>query len=163
MMPVSERIIRLIDLCYVKPVAVVVPRQVFRYAACGLLNVVFGWVCYFLIYHFVLRERMVGLGVTAVSPHVAAMLLTFPLIFFAGFWLNRHVAFRRSPLPGGVQFVRYALSVAGSVVVNYVCLKLFVEGFGFWATPSQMLATCVTTVYSFFAAKYFTFRHAGEA
>lgn len=70
------------------------------------------------------------------------------------------MAFRRSPIPSGTQLFRYLLSVAGSVVVNYVCLKFFVEYCAIWATPSQMLATCITTVYSFFAAKYFTFRHA---
>lgn len=80
----------------------------------------------------------------------------------SGFWLNRHVAFRRSPLPRGTQLFRYLLSVLGSVVVNYLCLKLFVDVCGFWATPSQMLASLITMVYSYLAAKYFTFRHAAE-
>ena len=70
------------------------------------------------------------------------------------------MAFRRSPIPQGTQLFRYALSVAGSVGVNYVFLKFFVEVCAIWATPSQMLASCITTVYSFLAAKYFTFRHA---
>lgn len=156
----SELLTRLIDWCYIRPVAAIVPRQVFRYAACGGLNVVFGWVYYFLIYNFLIDKQLVDLGFMAVSAHVMAMLLTFPLTFFAGFWLNRNVAFRRSPLSSGTQLFRYLLSVAGSIVVNYVCLKCFVEVCHVWATPSQMLATCVTTVYSFFAAKYFTFRHA---
>ena len=159
-MRLAEWIIRAIDLFYIRPVAAVLPRQVFRYAVCGGVNVVFGWGCYFLIYNFLIDKQLVDLGVVAVSAHVAAMLITFPLTFFAGFWLNRHVAFRRSPIPSGTQLLRYLLSVAGSVVVNYVCLKFFVEYCAIWATPSQMLATCITTVYSFFAAKYFTFRHA---
>ena len=159
-MRLADWIIRAIDLFYQRPVAAVVPRQVFRYAVCGGANVVFGWGCYFLIYNFLIDKQLVDLGFVAVSAHVAAMLVTFPLTFFAGFWLNRYVAFRRSPIPSGTQLFRYLLSVAGSVVVNYVCLKFFVEYCAIWATPSQMLATCITTVYSFFAAKYFTFRHA---
>lgn len=162
-MRLSGFIARTIDWFYRWPVTAVVSRQVFRYAACGGANILFGWVCYFLIYNCLLDQRMVDVGVVVVSGHVMAMLLTFPLTFFAGFWLNRNVAFRGSPLPSGTQLWRYLLSVAGSIVVNYVCLKFFVEGCGLWATPSQMLATCVTTVYSFFAAKYFTFRHAREA
>lgn len=90
------------------------------------------------------------------------MLFIFPFTFFSGFWLNRHVAFRRSPLPRGTQLFRYLLSVLGSIVVNYLCLKLFVDACGFWATPSQMLASFITMVYSYLAAKYFTFRHAAE-
>ena len=55
---------------------------------------------------------------------------------------------------------RYLLAIGGWVVVNYVGLKFFVEFCGLWATPSQMLATFVTMIYSYLAAKYFTFRHA---
>lgn len=50
-MRLADWIIRAIDLFYLRPVAAVVPRQVFRYAVCGGANVVFGWGCYFLIYN----------------------------------------------------------------------------------------------------------------
>ena len=46
------------------------------------------------------------------------------------------------------------------MVVNYLFLKFFVELCGFWATPSQMMASLGTMVYSYLAAKYFTFRNA---
>lgn len=159
-MRITELIIKTIDWFYIRPVAAFVPRQVFRYAVCGGVNVVTGWAVYFVIYNFLLDKQLLDLGFIVISPYVAAMLITFPVTFFLGFWLNRNVAFRKSPLSSNTQLVRYALSVAGSVGVNYVSLKLFVEVCGFWATPSQMLATCITTVYSFLAAKYFTFRHA---
>lgn len=110
-MRVAEWIIRAIDLFYIAPVSSLLPRQVFRYAVCGGGNVLFGWGCYFLIYNFLLDKELLDLGFVAVSPHVAAMLCTFPITFFAGFWLNRHVAFRRSPIPQGTQLFRYALSV----------------------------------------------------
>ena len=86
----SDLITRLIDWFYIRPVAAIVPRQVFRYAVCGGMNVVFGWVCYFLIYNYLIDKQLVDLGFVAVSAHVMAMLLTFPLTFFAGFWLNRN-------------------------------------------------------------------------
>ena len=132
-MRLSELIIRFIDWFYRRPVSALLPRQTFRYAVCGGANVVFGWGCYFLLYNFVLDKELLDLGFIAVSPHVAAMLIVFPLTFFTGFWLNRHVAFRRSPLATGTQLFRYLLSVAGSVVVNYLFLKFFVELCGFWA------------------------------
>lgn len=156
----AELITCLVDRFYVRPVAAVLPRQTFRYVMCGGANIVFGWVCYFLIYNFGVDKQLLDLGFVVLSPHVATLLLVFPITFFTGFWLNRQVAFRRSPVPKGTQLFRYALSVAGSVVVNYVFLKLFVEYCRIWATPSQMLATLLTMVYSYLAAKYFTFRHA---
>lgn len=161
-MSLSDRILRVIDCFYFRPIAALVPREVFRYGVCGAVNAVFGWVCYFLIYNLLLRQQQVDLGVVVISAHVAAMLLAFPCVFLAGFWLNRHVAFRVVLPRAHRQLVRYLLTVAGSVVVNYVCLKFFVEWCGLWATPSQMLATCITTVYSFLAAKYYTFRRPAE-
>ena len=136
-MRLSELIIRFIDWFYRRPVSALLPRQTFRYAVCGGANVVFGWGCYFLLYNFVLDKELLDLGFIAVSPHV-----------------------RRSPLATGTQLFRYLLSVAGSVVVNYLFLKFFVELCGFWATPSQMMASLGTMVYSYLAAKYFTFRNA---
>ena len=160
-MRISELIIRAIDCFYIKPVRALMPLQVFRYAVCGgVTYMLFDPLCYFLFYNFVVAHRYFDLGFVVISPHIAAMVLVFPFTFFVGFWLNRNVAFRRSPIPQGTQLFRYALSVAGSVGVNYVFLKFFVEVCAIWATPSQMLASCITTVYSFLAAKYFTFRHA---
>ncbi|MBQ5619538.1 MAG: GtrA family protein, partial [Alistipes sp.] len=72
------------------------------------------------------------------------------------------VAFKSSPLSGQSQLFRYALSIVGSILLTYAGLKLFVEVCGFWPTPSKVLTTILTVIYSFLAAKYFTFRGALE-
>ena len=113
---------------------------------------------YFVLYHFVVCERFVNLGFVVVSPHITTLCLVFPITFFTGFWLNRNVAFRVNHLKSRRQLLRYAISVAGSIVINYVCMKLFVEHFNIWPTPSKLLTTIVTVAYSYIAAKYFTFR-----
>ncbi len=151
-------ITNLIDLFYIKPVARIVPRQVFRYAACGGGNLVLNWVLYFVFYHFVVGERFVNLGHVIVSPHVATLFLVFPVTFFTGYWLQSRISFRNSPLAEKTQLFRYALSVAGSVVINYVCLKLFVEVLHLYPTPSQMLSSLATVLYSYLVQKHFTFR-----
>lgn len=161
LMALAELIIRAIDWFYIRPVAAVLPRQVFRYVVCGgVTYILFDPVCYFLFYNFIVAHRYVDLGFVVVSPHIAAMILVFPFTFFVGFWLNRYVAFRRSPIGAGTQLLRYLLSVAGSVLLTYAGLKFFVEVCGVWPTPAKMVTTLLTTVYSFLAAKYFTFRHA---
>jgi len=162
-MAFSEAIVRLVDRFYIAPVAAVMPRQTFRYAVCGAATYgVFDPVCYFLIYNYVVAHRCVPLGCVTLSPHIAALALVFPLTFWVGFWLNRHVAFRRSPLHTRTQLVRYALSVCGSVVLTYAGMKFFVEACGVWPTPAKVATTVLTAVYSYSAAKYFTFRHAEE-
>lgn len=162
-MTLAQLITRLIDSLYWRPFRPLVPLQTFRYAACGGLNMVLDAVWYFVIYNFVVAHRYFDLGVVVLSPHIASMLLVFPITFFNGFWLNRNVAFRQSPLSGMTQLFRYALSILGSVLLTYAGLKFFVEVCGIWPTPSKILTTGVTVVYSFLAAKYFTFRGAVEA
>lgn len=157
-MRLSELIIKVVDLFYLRPVAAVVPLQTYRYAVCGGMNMVLDAVWYFVIYHFIVAERFFDLGVVVISPHIASMCVVFPITFFNGFWLNRHVAFRHSPLSGGVQLFRYALSIGGSLALTYLGLKFFVEVCHFWPTPSKVLTTVLTVIYSYLAAKYFTFR-----
>lgn len=134
------------------------PLQTFRYAACGGSVLVLSWVLYALVYNFVLDKEIVHLGFVAISPHIATFMITFPITFFTGFWLQKNIAFTYSPLRGRTQLVRYFLSVSGSIVLNYLGLKLFVEVLHIYPTPSQMITSLLTVAYSYFMQKYFTFR-----
>ena len=157
-MSIVALITKAIDLVYIKPLRAIVPQQVFRYLACGAITALLDAVWYYLIYHYVVSEQFIELGRVVVSPHIAALCVVFPITFFTGFWLNRNVAFRVAELSSLPQLAKYTLSVVGSIVVNYICMKLFVEVFGFWATPSKILTTTVTAIYSFLVGRYFTFR-----
>lgn len=115
-------------------------------------------VWYFVIYHYIVAERFIDLSFVVMSPHVASLVVVFPITFFTGFWLNRNVAFRVTEVGSGMQLVRYALSVVGSILLNYVCIKLFVEVLNIWPTPAKALTTAVCVVYSYLAGRYFTFK-----
>ena len=157
-MNVAQLLIRGIDLLYIPQIRKIVSRDIFGYGICGGANMVLDTLWYFVLYHYVVCEQFVDLGIVVMSPHIATLCLVFPITFFTGFWLNRHVAFRVTHLRSRRQLVRYALSVVGSIVINYVCMKLFVESFHLWPTPSKILTTVITVVYSYLAARYFTFR-----
>ena len=160
----AELVTRAADSFYVGPLRRMMPLQTFRYGVCGVVTYfVFDPAVYFLIYNFAVAKRVVHLGpALALSPEIAALAAVFPLTFAVGFWLNRNVAFRRSPLRTRVQLLRYGMSIAGSIVLNYLLMKLFVSVAGFWPTPSKVLVSLLCTVYSYLAAKYFTFRDAAE-
>ena len=157
-MGAAEWIRRVVDFFYVRPFDRVFSRELFRYAACGGMNMVLDALLYYLIYHYLIAERFIDLGCVVVSPHIASLAVVFPITFFNGFWLNRNVAFRASSLRTRTQLVRYLISVGGAVVLNYLCMKIFVEGCGFWATPSKLLTTVISALYSYLAARYYTFR-----
>lgn len=159
----SDIITRFIDFFYIPPVRRYIPRDVFRYAACGGLNMVLGWALYYIFNHYVIAGRFIDLGFMVVSPYTATLYSIVPFTFLAGFYLNRNVAFTRSPLRTRTQFARYLLMWAGSLAINHLLLKLFVEIFGIWYTPSHILATLIIAVYSFLIQKYFTFRGSNRA
>lgn len=156
-MSIAKVLISVIDRLYVKPISVVVSREIFGYGFCGALNMSLDIVWYFLIYHFIVAERFIDLGVVVISPHIATLFVVFPITFLTGFWLNRNVAFRVAEYKSRGQLVRYALSVVGSIVINYVCMKIFVDALHIWPTPSKMITTAVSVIYSYLAARYFTF------
>ena len=158
----AEIITRFIDVFYIAPLQPIIPQQMFRYAFCGVSNMLLDSVWYFLIYHFIICKRFVDLGFVVVSPHISSLVLVFPITFFTGFWLNRNVAFRTTDVRSSKQMLRYALTVAGAIVLNYACMKFFVEICGFWPTPSKSITTVISAVYSFLAAKYYTFRSAAK-
>ena len=162
-MPLSEAITALIDRLYWPVFRPMLPRQTFRYAVCGGVNyLLLDPLFYALIYNCIVAHRMVDLGIVVLSPHIAALCIVFPITFFIGFWLNRKVVFRFSPLQTRTQLGRYLLSVIGSMVLTYAGLKFFVECCGIWPTPSKVLTTTVVTIYSYLVAKYFSFRNSTQ-
>jgi putative flippase GtrA len=75
-----------------------------------------------------------------------------------GFWLQKYVTFTGSTLHGARQLARYISIVAINLAINYFGLKLCVEGWGWYPTPSKMVITTMTVVISYFGNKYYSFR-----
>lgn len=134
------------------------PEQTFKYAATGGMNTALDIFLYFIFYHYVLEEEIVELGFYAISPHIAAFLMSFIITFPIGFLLAKFISFPGSYLRKRIQLLRYGLSVTGSILLNYIFLKLFVESFGWYPTPSKMLTTLIVILFSYTAQKYFTFK-----
>lgn len=133
--------------------------QFFRYGVSGVTNMIFDWVLFFIIYHFVLRQQMLHLGFVTFGSHIAALFLTFPVTLVTGFLLQKYVTFTSSEMRGRVQLLRYSLVVLANLLLNYLGLKILVELIGFFPTPSKMIVTIFTTMFSYFSQKKFTFKN----
>ena len=163
MQRLAEFIIRLLDLFY-RPFQKIVPRQLFRYGACGGGNLVLDWILYFIVYHAIALPLCNESGVirlcsiVALTPHIFSLGIVFPITLMTGFWLNKHITFTESSLRGRQQLVRYILIVAVNLTINYVGLKVCVEVWNWYPTPSKMLITILTVCISFLGQKYFSFR-----
>lgn len=156
---IRDLIIRIIDWFYF-PFLHFIPPEVFRYAVTGGLNTAFDLILYFIFYRYVLDKQVVDLGFVAISPHISAFLIVFPITFLSGFILAKYVTFSASELKGRIQLFRYGLTVFGAIVLNYFFLKLFVEHFGWYATLSKGVTTIIVVIYSYIAQRYFSFKTA---
>ena len=165
MRKLPQIITKIIDFVYF-PFQKYIPRELFRYAACGGGNMVLDWVLYFITYNFIIGHDLVTLQFSlfnyhfeqVLTPHIASLCIVFPITLLTGFWLNKYVTFTQSTLHGVRQLLRYILIVAVNLSVNYFGLKLLVEIFGWYPTPSKMFITMLTVAISFFGQKYFTFK-----
>ena len=152
-------ILFIINLIY-KPFKKFIPPETFRYAVTGGFNLFLDIFLYFIFYNFILQKQIVNLGITAISPHIAAFVFVFPITFTTGFLFAKYITFTSSPLQGKVQLFRYALSVGGSILLNYVSLKLFVEYFFVWPTIAKIFTTVIVVIYSYVVQRYYTFKTA---
>ncbi|HYQ58583.1 MAG TPA: GtrA family protein [Draconibacterium sp.] len=136
------------------------PREIFRYAATGGANTFLDISLYFVFYRYIIKMQIVELGFVAISPHIAAFLMVFPITFTTGFFLAKYVTFTSSELKGRIQLFRYLLTVGGSIFLNYIFLKFFVEYCGLYATLSKVITTLLVVIYSYMAQRFFSFRTA---
>ncbi|MFI3298713.1 MAG: GtrA family protein [Rikenellaceae bacterium] len=158
MQKVASIITRGIDFFYFPFLRKFLDIKTFRYAAVGGLNLGFGIVFYWFLYNFVLQKQDTDFfGLVTISAPVLAFLINFVVTFFSGFWLSRTIAFGDSTVRGRVQLARYLAVVVVNIAINYFGIKLLVEFFEFYPTPSYMLLQCLTVTISYLSSRYYTF------
>jgi putative flippase GtrA len=153
----GQQIRSLIDFFY-PPFRKYMDIQFFRYGVSGVANMIFDWILYFLVYHFILRQEMLHLGIVTFSSHIAALFITFPVTFLSGFLLQKYVTFSSSELRGRIQLFRYFLVLLANLVLNYLGLKILVDFLRVFPTPAKMIVTLFTTLFSYFSQKKYTFK-----
>lgn len=152
-----QMILQLIDVFY--PVfSKWFSLQTFRYAACGGVNTLLDIFLFSFSYNFILRKHQVSLRFITISPHIAAMLMALCISLPTGFYLNRYVVFQQSGLKGKHQLYRYILVVFVCIFLNYLFLKIFVEYFGWYPTPSKIATTAVVVIFSYVSQTFYFFK-----
>lgn len=152
-------IIRIVDFFYFPFLRFISP-EIFRYGVTGGANTAFDIFLYFIFYRYILDRQILELGFVAISPHIAAFLLVFPITFTTGFILAKYVTFTASEIRGRIQLFRYGLTVSAAILLNYVFLKFFVEYMGFYATLSKGLTTIIVVAFSYLSQRHFSFKTA---
>ncbi|MEI8074111.1 MAG: GtrA family protein [Bacteroidota bacterium] len=150
-------ILSVVDLFY--PIfKKVMPLQTFRYAACGGFNTVLDISLFFVSYNFILQKHPVHIGSVTIGAHIAAFLIGFMVTFPIGFYLSRYVVFQETSVKKATQLAKYFTVVFGCLMLNYAFLKIFVDLFGWYPTPSKILTTFFVVAFSYVSQKNFTFK-----
>lgn len=134
------------------------PLKTFRYAACGGGNTVLNLLIFFITHNFILQKKIQYLGPFAISSHIAAFLIAFCITFPIGFYLSMYVVFQGSVLRRRIQLLRYFIVVLGCILLNYIFLKIFVDAFGWFPTPSMMVTAVIVILFSYFTQRHFSFK-----
>jgi putative flippase GtrA len=152
-----EFIFRLIDFFY-PPFRKFIPKQTFRYAACGGGNMVLGFLIFTGVFHFIARQQEVSFGFVTFKSYSFSLFCSSTVVFIVGFLLNKYVVFTASNLKGHIQLFRYFLSAMSSLCINYVLLNGLVLFLHLYPVLAQVIATAIVVTISFFMQQYFTFR-----
>jgi len=136
----------------------VMSLQTFRYAACGGANTCLDISLFFISNNYILKRQPVHIGFLTISPHIASFLIGFTVTFPIGFYLSRYVIFQETSVRKREQLGRYFTVVMGCLLLNYGFLKLFVEVFHWFPTPSKVVTTFFVVAFSYFSQKNYTFR-----
>jgi len=139
------------------------PLQTYHYAACGGVNTAVSLGTYFIAYNYIFKKQVFDLGFIAFQPHIAALFLSFIVAFPVGFYLSMYVIFHGSYLKRRVQLFRYFIVIVLCMLINYILLKIFVEVFHWYPTPSQVLTTVFVILFNYFSQRHFSFRKKVEA
>lgn len=133
------------------------PLKTYRYAVCGGGNLVLDLMLYFIFYHYVFKQEDLNLNFIVLSSHIASLFFVFPITFITGFLLNKFITFQDSNLPGKVQFIRYLMVALGAIALSYICMKIFVDVLGLYPTPSRLVTTVISVIYSYILQSTFSF------
>ncbi|NCI51139.1 GtrA family protein [Sediminibacterium roseum] len=152
-------ILNMVDLFY--PIfRRVMPLQTFRYAACGGFNTLLDISLFFVSYNFILYKQDVHFYSITIGAHIAAFLISFCITFPIGFYLSRYVVFQETSVSKRAQLKKYFMVVMGCLCLNYGFLKLFVNVFGWYPTPSKLVTTFFVVAFSYLTQKNYTFKGA---
>ena len=147
----------IIDFFY-PPFSRVMNKLTFRYAACGAGNTVLDILMFYISFHYIFHEQVQHFGPIAVKPYIAAFFLAFCVTFPIGFFLMRNVVFQGSPIRGRIQLFRYFLTVLICIILNYICLKIFIEQFHLFPTVAKIMTTAIVMCFSYTSQRFFTFK-----
>ena len=135
-------------------------KTTYYYAVCGASNMVLSWLLFYLFYNYVFHQQkwQVPILNLYINAYTISAAVCFIISFIIGFTLLKYVVFTASEIKGRIQLFRYGISAIISFVTSYAILRLLIEGFGMYASISNVIASVVVAIISYLIQRNFTFK-----
>ena len=135
-------------------------KTTYYYAVCGASNMVLSWLLFHLFYNLVFHQQkwQVPILNLYMDAYTISATVCFVISFIIGFTLLKFVVFTASEIKGRIQLFRYGISAIISFLMSYAILSLLIEGFGVYASVSNVIASVIVTIISYLIQRNFTFR-----
>jgi len=151
-------IIGIIDFFH-KPFERIIPKQPFRYLACGgsvaMLNIAMEYIAI----HFILHKSVTHVLGYSVAPEVGAWFIANAVSLPVGFIMSRHIVYPESNIQSHVQAFRYALTTVIFIGLTYLLVKLFAYSVPKMDPTVAYTFICIfISVISYVTQRLFTFK-----
>ena len=135
-------------------------KTTYYYAVCGASNMVLSWLLFHLFYNLVFHQQkwQVPILNLYMDAYTISAAICVVISFIIGFTLLKFVVFTASEIKGRIQLFRYGISAIISFLMSYAILSLLIEGFGVYASVSNVIASVIVTIISYLIQRNFTFR-----
>lgn len=115
-------------------------------------------IIYFFVINFLFEHQRVYFGVYSASAHTLSLCVSYSCGVAVNFAITKYAVFNESTLAGKKQFSRFALIAFIGFFANYGLLRLFVEVFDFYPTPSRITSALSLGIAAYYIHKFFTFK-----
>lgn len=158
----TQRLTAFIDRFYVKPFRTMMPKQTFRYLACGGINAVITTICFWSVFNLVLGQRHLHFGPVVIASYTVSVGIAWAVSTSVGFWMQKNISFKNSPLKGRAQLFRYFLNSLAALLITWLLEKLFVEVWYIYPSIAFAIIYLITATIGFVVQKHFAFRGAAK-
>lgn len=136
----------------------IVNSKVIRFFLSAGIATMVDVMIYFSVINYLFHYQRVNVGFYSASAHNFSLCISYSCGVLINFLLNKYAVFSESTIAGRKQFRRFALIAFLGFFANYGLLRLFVEVFDFYPTPSRIASALSLGVASYYVHKLFTFK-----
>lgn len=115
---------------------------------------------YFISFNYIFQKQdfRFSFGLLLTAP-IASLIVSFSCGLLTNFFISKYFVFKdAAKQKSHIQFLKFASVAFGTLIANYLFMKLLIVGFGLFPTVSRLISAITIGALSFMAHKIFSFK-----